>query len=188
MKNIRNTNSKRIKVNANRLPTEIVGRLQSLTEHQSLREQRETFTSLFKHPPGLYRWNAHLGSIPHYHIIETESYGEVITLHVLHAESNSILTLQMKNQKWKRGSLTFEDAVETILPSRCMRTGWLSKQATRGQLMAVARIVGQKSLPPITAANANVVIHTHALMPHLSDINQLLGEWINEIESAQKVA
>ena len=168
MKKIRHTKSGRIKINANRLPTEIVGRLESLTEHQSLREQRETFTDLLKHPAGTYRWNAHLVAIPFYHIIETESYGEKITFHIYHPRSRSVMTLQMQNRRWKRGSITPEDAIEMALPSRCMRTGWLTKQATKGQLSAVAGIIGRREQPHITAANANVIIHTHALMPHLS--------------------
>lgn len=167
------------------LPGELAGRLQSLHDHRNLREQRDTFTSVHKHPGGTYRWNAHLLALPHCHIIESESYGKKLRIHIYHARSGNILTIELNEGKWIRKSLTPEDRIQDTVPQRYCRTGWLAKSASRSQVKAVARITGiqKHALPGITAANANVIIHSAELLQHIDTVTPLLVQWVIEIQS-----
>lgn len=180
------TAKRRRTTKSNSLPGELIGRLQSLYEHNNLREQRDTFSAVFKHPGGTFRWNTHLMLVPYFHIIESESFGKHLRLHVFHVQSGNILSAEFKNEKWTRLALTPDDRIRDIIPSRFCRTGWLAKSASRAQIGAVARVRGvqQQALPPITAANANVIIHSAELARHMDEISTLFAYWINEIQAS----
>ena len=164
------------------LPAEIIGRLESLNKHRSLHEQRDTFTGIIKHPTGLYRWNSHLLSLPHYHIIETEAYGSLITLHVCDLKTHNILSMRLRNGLLDCHRMTPDDQISTVVPGRFRKTRWLCKPATTVQQRAVCRIVGigEKAMPPLSAANANVVIQTHALSLYASSVQGLINSLLEQ--------
>lgn len=170
------------------LPFEVMGRLLALHNHRNLREQRDSFSVIHRHPGGIFRWNAQLLLVPYFHIIETASYGEQLRVHVFHMQSRQILTAAYTNGQWSRVSQTPDDKIRDVVPNRFSRTGWLAKTATKAQLTATARVSGiqKQSLPAITAANANIVIHSAELMQHMDHVSTLYTRWVNELQAPDR--
>lgn len=167
-----------IKTKQLQVPNEIIGRLNSLKDHRNLREQRDTFSSVLMHPCGVYRWNLPLFKLPYHHIVETKDYGEEINLHIYIPSTQSVVSFMMRKKQWICLGSTSDDQLDQVIPDRCMRSHWLCYAASKGQKVAVKKITGDKSPIPTTAANANVIIHTHTLMNHIGIIESMLTEWV----------
>ena len=167
------------KLRQKQIPNEILGRLNSLQGNRNLREQRDTFSSALMHPCGIYRWNLPLFKLPYHHILETREYGEEILLHIYHPCTQRVVTLMMRKNHWICLGATPDDQLDELIADRCTKTHWLSYPASKGQRIAVKKITGDKVSPLITAANANVIIHTQNLMNHIIIIEKMLNDWID---------
>ncbi|WP_269538037.1 hypothetical protein [Cerasicoccus fimbriatus] len=168
------------------LPPEIIDRLESLHQHTTLPQQTMTFSVDLPCGNGKrLRWNRKLKQLTLPHIIDSNDRGEVMSLHLLHEESCKVLSLCYENGEWRRSSLKTLNVAEKDVPNRHKHGSkrWFRKPATTAQLQMMRKILKDtsNSLPPLTAYNANMIINTHRLMPHMRRIRGMIDLWLAEL-------
>lgn len=163
-------------------PAEIINRLNQVTKHQSIWEQRNTFSLPQLHGRIRCRWNSHLLVLPYFHIIESDQ--ESTMVHLLLFKHRKILTLKKIFGNWKVHRIAAEEFVSQVVPKRHLRTGHLYKTASRSKMKSVERSLSikNKQLPALTNVNADILINSINIHPHLKALRILADQYVAELD------
>lgn len=166
------------------IPAELTSRLNQVKEHQSLRDQRNTFSLPQLHGKTRCRWSSHLLEFPYFHIVDVAE--DEIKVHVLLFKHRKVLTLSRKNQAWNFKELRAEECVYQVVPKYCLHTGHLFKSASKAKVELVAQTLNIKprKIPPLTDANANLIIKSKYIHSDLKVIRKLAEEHTTKLDKA----